>query len=891
MSDTFDLLDGSASHDGDERSTPTRGSGSSTPNEDLEILEQALALLKDSMRSAMSSGAGHRLKIALDLSAFSEDHRRVLISAGARDLNDLVDARNQDGTFDTNQQERIQTPDRGDVGSDKDSRSPSPLPTATGSSTGASPHGTPPSAEKDSRADGATGGPAPSAPTPPSGQGSWQYCPFEEPRGDPSRADTFFGPPSNPAQHGFAGFAPKTPEQLAREKSDRMREKCVANVPFPTFSGKAADFKTWSTTMSEVLAIKGLATSEWSTTARLYLSGPAKAYVIRYDPHMTWSYEELIESLDKEFRRKSAAQAVLYFDSIEQSPNESAAAYLNRLETAMQDTHPELSPGDTVWERLLSSKAVLGLKPEIRERLSAELAAAGNYEHLKECIRSEESFLETFQQIGNTRSRRGVTPTSPQRRASPEGLRTSNSRNGSVTFNVNAIAPEDRADLMQEVEQRIDAKNADLASAFNSFADEIRGKVYRKVDPAYTDEKMDAMRRGDNCFYCGQPGHIARNCRKRLLRYGPNPRTFHTQTPASINELDAQAMFELRSEQEEMVDDPIVDSRPPSDEQLEDTPPFVGFYDYEEEDTEDILVYGIFVGGGGPENEVTPSRGDPCHKSIPSGSALTQSRVMLSEGFAELEIDLFDAVGVNMVGCVSKLDFAVSVTCERPVTMNRPSDTSNTLQENGGAGSPIPPPLTGNSESNLATSAADAPLLEEQIGISTGPEARQGFPSPPNVPTALIAPMTRSGDNAVVLGLSRTESMPELEDVPEGAGRGALSVLLPSVHVPNIVSRGICPDTLTADSPTPSTGSGSSGNDSEDPDAEWIEVEVVDSWTQASQSVLPKGRAGRPRTHDISALSKISVHMVSRATLADVLCLHLVLSIYTILFGQGAAAS
>ena len=191
-----------------------------------------------------------------------------------------------------------------------------------------------------------------------------------------------------------------------------MTENALKEVRLPTFEGQRGTFRSFYMTMTDTLNLKQVHPSQWARVARVHIRGNAREWLLMYDPDMLWDYPTMMAALHREYQLEDPTSALIQFRNIYQRERESAAAYLERLERGYHEAHPNAHVYDPARGQSLICQALLGLRPEIRDRLSAEVSS-GTFERFKEVVKKEEAYLAAFH-FGQAKSCLLYTSPSPR---------------------------------------------------------------------------------------------------------------------------------------------------------------------------------------------------------------------------------------------------------------------------------------------------------------------------------------------------------------------------------------------------------------------------------------------------------------------------------------------
>ena len=374
-----------------------------------------------------------------------------------------------------------------------------------------------------------------------------------------------------------------------------MTESALKDVKIPIFNGKRGDFRSWQASLMDAFFLKQVHPTEWARLTRAHVRDLARDFLLMHDPNMEWDFQMMMQALHREFQLEDPTSAVINFNNMYQKDNEPVAKFLDRLERSYYDAYPTTQAGDPIRHRALCVQALQGVKPEIRDRISAT-ATTLPYNAFKEQLKCEEAFLAAFYQGRAKRATSGF-PGGQPRLPPPRGI----IKSPKVSFSVNEITEEERNQLVDAVIKKIQPQFYDMNTTLHAMVDEFRQHFYRQEDhPNLVGERSPSPRNGPNnrdsspqaesgpyensgpafrsnnrprndprsdnnfleqhpgCYYCGKKGHFKRECKQYLDRYGYPAPVQSIQTDVTLkDELTNVVNLELRDAQEVDPFDPV----------------------------------------------------------------------------------------------------------------------------------------------------------------------------------------------------------------------------------------------------------------------------------------------------------------------------------------------
>ena len=407
------------------------------------------------------------------------------------------------------------------------------------------------------------------------------------------------------------------PMQHLRRPLDKMTESALKDVKIPTFSGKRGDFRSWMSSIVEILQLKEVQREEWPRITRAHVRESAREFLLMHDPYMTWDFSTMMQALHREYQLEDPTSSIIYLSNIRQGEKEPVARFLERLEKAYYDAYPTTHVEDAGRHRTLCCYALQGLRSELRDRLSAK-SATGNFSEFKENLKTEEAFVSVFTQ---GRPKRAAIPP-PMNQGMPvetsqRGLLRVPKAKG-VTWGVSQINEDEKQDVLQEVIRHFEPKLTDLETTVHTAVDEIRQATSRieehpnhvgpQAEQASYDRSNYYNRNGNQgvsndfrprtynnynngqqrsfnspnlrnntgtnmdeeptnsdsaCRYCKREGHFWRDCKRRHHRYGAPSPAQAVQTRVTLqDELTEEVVQELRTAQVVDPYDPIQPDHP-----------------------------------------------------------------------------------------------------------------------------------------------------------------------------------------------------------------------------------------------------------------------------------------------------------------------------------------
>ena len=308
---------------------------------------------------------------------------------------------------------------------------------------------------------------------------------------------------------------------LNSKVTDRPTLDALRFIQFPLFTGKRGDFRGWSSSMIEMLHLRGIPREHWARVTRAHVQGSAKEFLMRYDDGMHWTFEDLIEHLSKEYMFENDNASIMTFNSIRQQDNEGVASFCERLEKSYQAAFPEIPAAEPYRHRMLCFQAMHGLKSEIRDQMRGVFQIS-RFQNFKDEAKACEAYIR-FYHCGylpkksiNSNYQYDPNPVD-ENRPPPK----------KVSWNVNEITVDDWKLINQSIEKRMEPKIQQVVDLINVLDEKVHKHTPRIPQPSAD--------RGENfengCYHCGKLGHYARTCPKKIHRYGSPPADRAAQTP------------------------------------------------------------------------------------------------------------------------------------------------------------------------------------------------------------------------------------------------------------------------------------------------------------------------------------------------------------------------
>jgi hypothetical protein len=405
---------------------------------------------------------------------------------------------------------------------------------------------------------------------------NWTY-----PKTLDSSTNPFYQPPPPPPLFNAQPTQIFPQTTTRNDISPDLPKYCLKSKLFDCYTGKAdQNLDRWRTEAEESFRLRKLPFEFWGRIARLHLSGAAREWVCAQDPLITWDFYQLINGLSNEFEIQSFAAAASLFSNCIQHKTESVNAYFRRLSLTLDRAYRGEYIPAKIKDHMVMAQALRGARPDLLERavkaVSAETLAAMKLEFLA---------VETHDKISKSQMPRRAISHDPSRNQSPERpgrdraqtppprkirwdpsvrfLTQTTPSDSNVHSNSSSAKPSSAQKYsLDEVRQLIRADNADLGNAFNHKTNLLNDRIDalgQKLKKFLSNLEISneiSRRNSQNsspyeCFYCGEVGHIQRNCRKRIAREGPNPKTTQNQAnlPPYSNNYQLQTVYPAQAPQ------------------------------------------------------------------------------------------------------------------------------------------------------------------------------------------------------------------------------------------------------------------------------------------------------------------------------------------------------
>jgi hypothetical protein len=167
----------------------------------------------------------------------------------------------------------------------------------------------------------------------------------------------------------------------------------MKHVKLPVYNGQGQNFCTWVRKVRETLLLTQTDPINWSSVTRLSLEGAAADYIQNNDPHLQWSFEELLAYLAEEFEIMDDALTTMVFFDTMQREKETVAGFLRRLESTYCRCFPHEVVNGRRYDSDMRSQILRGLRMDVKQKCATALTER-TYASIKEKLRTIEVVLD-----------------------------------------------------------------------------------------------------------------------------------------------------------------------------------------------------------------------------------------------------------------------------------------------------------------------------------------------------------------------------------------------------------------------------------------------------------------------------------------------------------------